>query len=143
MLNSPKCLKYFSKVDHNNEFFLVVIVSLSGNQIHMTMSWCLFAKSFLNLQIFAMCTSSLGSSVVSNIEFPSMHDTSKHNDENSVYTFNFPKNGVFVFNNPTILNLGKNNKLGALLDKTDIPAASGTNLPCWLSKVSMSFYSYF
>ena len=143
MWNSPKCLKYFSKVDHNNEFFLVVIVSLSGNQIHMTMRWCLFAKSFLNLQIFGMCTSSLGSSVVSNIEFPSMHDTSKHNDENSVYTFNFPKNGVFVFNNPTILNLGKNDKLDAILDEKDIPAASGTNLLCRLSKVSKNIYSYF
>ena len=142
MWNSPKCLQYFSKIDQNNEFFLVVIVSLSGNPIHLTMSWCLFAKSFFNFQIFAMCTSSLGSSIVSNIEFPSGHDKREHNDDNSVYTFNFPKNGVFVFNNPTILNLGKNDKLGSRLDDKDIPGASGTNLLCRLSKVSKNIYSY-
>ena len=57
-----------------------------------------------------MYRSALGSSVVSNIAFPSQPDENGHNDENSVYTFNFPKNGVFVFNNPTILNLGEKGK---------------------------------
>ena len=95
----------------------------------------IFAKSVVYYYIFAMHRSALGSSVVSNIEFPSEPDDNGHNDENSVYTFNFPKNGVFVFNNPTILNLGEKSKANELSKHKDIPVISGIKLLCRLSKV--------
>ena len=82
-----------------------------------------------------MYRSALGSSVVSNIEFPSEPYENGHNDENSVYTFNFPRNGVFVFNNPTILNLGEKSKENELSKHKDIPVISSIKLLCRLSKV--------
>ena len=87
-----------------------------------------------------MYRSALGSSVVSNIAFPSQPDQNGHNDENSVYTFNFPKNGVFVFNNPTILNLGEKSKANELSNHKDIPVVSGMKLLCRLSKVIINIH---
>ena len=99
------------------------------------MIWYIFGKSVVYYHIFAMYRSALGSSVVSNIAFPSQPDENGHNDENSVYTFNFPKNGVFVFNNPTILNLGEKSKENELSNHKNIPVVSGMKLLCRLSKV--------
>ena len=94
-----------------------------------------FAKSAVYYYIFAMYRSALGSSGVSNIEFPSEPHENGHNDENSVYTFNFPRNGVFVFNNPTILNLGEKSKENELSKHKDIPVIFPIKLLCRLSKV--------
>ena len=130
-----KCLADFFKLVIAISSFQWPLFFVYFGQIQETMIWYIFGKSVVYYHIFAMYRSALGSSVVSNIAFPSQPDQNGHNDENSVYTFNFPKNGVFVFNNPTILNLGEKSKANELSNHKDIPVVSGMKLLCRLSKV--------
>ena len=87
------------------------------------------------------CWFASGVSIISNVRLPSKVENIVTEDDKKVYNFNFPKDGVFVFNNPTILNLNTaTNTAKSLEDTYATPLSDDTRIDgllCNFSKVQM------
>ena len=81
-----------------------------------------------------------GVGIFTNLRLPSaVYNPSKAN-YTDMYSFNFPKDSIFVFNNPTIINLGETDGTAGTLKgdnaKQDDLDVSKPNVLCKLLKVN-------
>ena len=73
-----------------------------------------------------------------NIVLPLVDGMRHVNNAKKVYSFNFPKEGVFVFNKPTIINLERNVKMSNMLipeEKDSMPPSENPPNPFVLCKL--------